>query len=96
MLIKYIKSILWRVAKRMSYIEDAQRLKVKQSPQHPILKRPQPRPSFDDDSHSHKVRPKIILFCTSIFWSLESRQEDKKVHTEWKQEFHTYNPLFSC
>jgi len=28
-LIKYIKSILWRVAKRLSYIEDAQCLKVK-------------------------------------------------------------------
>ena len=29
MLIKYIKSFLWRVAKRLSYIEDARRLKVK-------------------------------------------------------------------
>ena len=29
MLIKYIKSVLWRVAKRLSYIEDARRLKVK-------------------------------------------------------------------
>ena len=30
MFIKYIKSILWRVAKRLSYIEDARCLKVKQ------------------------------------------------------------------
>ena len=30
LLIKYIKSILWRVAKCLSYIEDAQCLKVKQ------------------------------------------------------------------
>jgi len=30
LLIKYIKSVLWRVAKRLSYIEDARCLKVKQ------------------------------------------------------------------
>ena len=30
LLIKYIKIVLWRVAKRMSYIEDARCLKVKQ------------------------------------------------------------------
>jgi hypothetical protein len=29
LLIKYIKSVLWRVAKRLSYIEDARWLKVK-------------------------------------------------------------------
>jgi len=29
-LIKYIKSVLWRVAKRLSYIEDAWCLKVNQ------------------------------------------------------------------
>jgi len=29
LLIKYIKSVLWRVAKRLSYIEDARYLKVK-------------------------------------------------------------------
>ena len=29
LLIKYIKSVLWRVAKRLSYIEDARCLKVK-------------------------------------------------------------------
>jgi len=29
MLIKYIQSVLWRVAKRLSYIEDARCLKVK-------------------------------------------------------------------
>ena len=29
MLIKYIKSVLWRVAKRLSYTEDARCLKVK-------------------------------------------------------------------
>jgi hypothetical protein len=28
LLIKYTKSFLWRVAKRLSYIEDARRLKV--------------------------------------------------------------------
>jgi len=28
LLIKYIKSVLWRAAKRLSYIEDAQCLKV--------------------------------------------------------------------
>jgi len=31
MLIKYIKSVLWRVSKRLSYIEDAWCLKVKLS-----------------------------------------------------------------
>jgi hypothetical protein len=31
LLIKYIKSVLWRVAKRLSYIEDARCLKVKRS-----------------------------------------------------------------
>ena len=29
LLIKYIKSVLWRVAKRLSYIEDARCLKLK-------------------------------------------------------------------
>jgi len=29
LLIKYIKSVLWRVAKRLSYIKDARCLKVK-------------------------------------------------------------------
>ena len=29
LLIKYIKSVLWRVAKRLSYIEDARCLTVK-------------------------------------------------------------------
>ena len=29
-MIKYIKSVLWRVAKRLSYIEDARCLKVRQ------------------------------------------------------------------
>ena len=29
LLIKYIKSVLWRAAKRLSYIEDARCLKVK-------------------------------------------------------------------
>ena len=29
LLIKYIKNVLWRVAKRLSYIEDARCLKVK-------------------------------------------------------------------
>jgi len=28
LLIKYVKSVLWRVAKRLSYIEDARCLKV--------------------------------------------------------------------
>ena len=28
LLIKYIKSVLWRVAKRLSYVEDARCLKV--------------------------------------------------------------------
>ena len=31
LLIKYIKSVLWRVAKRLSYIEDARCLKVKRN-----------------------------------------------------------------
>ena len=30
LLIKYIKSVLWRVAKRLSYIEEVRCLKVKQ------------------------------------------------------------------
>jgi hypothetical protein len=35
LMIKYIKSVLWRVAKRLSYIEDARYLKVKT--EHDIL-----------------------------------------------------------
>ena len=31
MLIKYVKSVLWRAAKRLSYIEDARCLKIKES-----------------------------------------------------------------
>ena len=31
LLVKYIKSVLWRVAKRLSYMEDARCLKVKYS-----------------------------------------------------------------
>jgi len=31
LLIKYIKSVLWRVAKRLSYTEEARCLKVKQN-----------------------------------------------------------------
>ena len=31
LLIKYIKSVLWRVAKRLSYMDEARRLKVKQT-----------------------------------------------------------------
>ena len=31
LLIKYIKSVLWRVVKRLSYIQDARCLKVKVS-----------------------------------------------------------------
>ena len=34
MLIKYIKSVLWRVAKRQSYIEDARCLKVNSNSTH--------------------------------------------------------------
>ena len=30
LLIKYIKSVLWRLAERLSYIDDAWRLKVNQ------------------------------------------------------------------
>jgi len=36
-LIKYIKSVLWRVAKRLSYIEDARCLKVKQPKNQSVL-----------------------------------------------------------
>jgi len=32
LLIKYIKSVFWRVAKRLSYIEDARCLKVNTHP----------------------------------------------------------------
>jgi len=31
LLMKYIKSVLWRVAKRLSYIEEVRCLKVKQN-----------------------------------------------------------------
>ena len=37
--IKYIKNVLWRLAKRLSYTEDARCLKVKRSPLS-ILKQP--------------------------------------------------------
>ena len=36
LLIKYIKSVLWRIAKHLSYIEDERCLKVKFYPQHHV------------------------------------------------------------
>jgi len=39
-LIKYIKSVLWRVAKRLSYIEEARCLKVKDEAQTALFKDP--------------------------------------------------------
>ena len=37
-LIKHIKSVLWRVVKRLSYIQDARCLKVKDSPRQQWLR----------------------------------------------------------
>ena len=37
LLIKYIKSVLWRIAKRLSYVEDAQCLKVKCATYNPLI-----------------------------------------------------------
>ena len=37
LLIKYIKSVLWRVLKRLSYIQDARCLKVKVKQLSPLL-----------------------------------------------------------
>ena len=37
LLIKYIKSVLWRVAKRLSYIEDARCLKVYRVPEEEVV-----------------------------------------------------------
>jgi len=42
LLIKYIKSVLWRVVKRLSYVEDARCLKVK-------------RMDYDARNHKHKI-----------------------------------------
>ena len=39
LLIKYIKSVLWRVAKRLSYIEEVRCLKVKAVANHIVFPR---------------------------------------------------------
>jgi len=61
LLIKYIKSVLWRVAQRVSYTEDARCLKVN-------LLRRLSIPSQVNPVHTHKRRSHVhfVTLCTDV------------------------------
>jgi hypothetical protein len=56
LLIKYIKSILWRVAKRLSYIEDARCLKVRPKLLHPLQNSPSVVPVLSQINPVHVLQ----------------------------------------
>ena len=62
LLIKYIKSVLWRVAKCLSYIEEARCLKVKCGKPSRISVR-----MFDAGLHWHPSH-RTVLIVQSIWW----------------------------
>ena len=53
LLIKYIKSVLWRVAKCLSYIEEARCLKVKMAAWHSL--------GGNEEDHKMPVRQSMTL-----------------------------------
>ena len=57
LLIKYIKRVLWRVAKRLSYIEEARCLKVKMEEQLLSLENPLLKILVLEDERSDWVNP---------------------------------------
>jgi len=63
LLIKYIKDVLWRVAKRLPYIEDARCLKVKNPPR---LSR-RFKVILVNKNPSHEFVPRIVG-CVSLNW----------------------------
>ena len=68
-------------------------LRPKYSPQHPILRHPQP---MFQVSHPYKTKGKITVMYFLIFKFLDSDLEDKRFCTEWKQAFPDFNlPLIS-
>jgi hypothetical protein len=64
------------------------------SPQHPVL-------CFllsvgDHVTHPYKTRGKIIVLFILIFMFLQTRSEDKRMWTEWRQAFLELNLLLIC
>jgi len=76
LLIKYIKSVLWRVAKCLSYIEDARCLKVNinrnnrcgQRQKQSVFTELQPGSLFDEVSHeaNSSTERQIKLYLTEL------------------------------
>ena len=60
LLIKYIKSVLWRVVKRLSYIEEARCLKVNDVPEH------QCKLSVNANTHMNQLVAEVPLYCRII------------------------------
>jgi len=73
-LIKYIKSVLWRVAKRLSYTEDARWLKVK------LVGLPSIEVSVKAEfitwtsTQSKMLHPRLWAFCTNLHSKLICKQ----------------------
>ena len=65
LLIKYIKSVLWRVAKRLSYIEDARCVKVKEGVVNTV--------NLSIGSQTRITTNKRFVLCTSKFYKLSEQ-----------------------
>jgi len=49
---------------------------------------------IDQVSHPHKTEDKIIVLYTAVLTLPESKREDKRFWTEWRQAFPEFRPLF--
>jgi len=59
LLIKYIKSVLWRVAKRLSYIQEARCLKVNTVHNIPL----NPTSCKNGLMHTYIIHITLLVFC---------------------------------